>query len=438
MRRLLMTAGVAAATVAAATVALGTGACLADSDVKFPKKSDVQKAVKKLVGGEITYQDTRDREEQLNLIDKHLVKDRDSVALRSPAFWVDAIQTAYFSSRKSGTTKTIKEEKLAFAYLDGSAGETTYMARGAASYRSAVPATLLVTLLPKDTDPKAWLEANWDANEIAQKNWILAAVTLSDKDPVEQQPNVLPYLFDAVRLTFNCDGNRWFLEAVGDACGAAQKVASESMPDRLAGLILRNPKAAAISVNASLFPVVVVHDADDDPVAAQVKELAPERNVAIKSGEGAAAAIAEWVEASAGRTLPSSYSWVTATTEERIVSPMTGSVWLASPAKRGDPIEMKVTFDKEANTATLEGTNLGEFWLYMNDDLLDLGRPVQVICNGEVLVEKTFERSLKSIFDTADEFGEYGRVFTAVYQGFAPSKAVEEAAADDGEKKDGE
>ena len=45
----------------------------------------------------------------------------------------------------------------------------------------------------------------------------------------------------------------------------------------------------------------------------------------------------------------------------------------------------------------------------------------------DVILEeaRTFERDLKEIFDIADQFGEYGRVFTASYLGHAPTEIAE-------------
>ena len=93
MRRHLLTVGVALAAT------LGTGVGLAEVDVKFSKKKDVEKAVAKLVGGEIDYTMSREREQTLNEIDGNLQKDTKGVALRTPAFWVGAMQHGYFEKR---------------------------------------------------------------------------------------------------------------------------------------------------------------------------------------------------------------------------------------------------------------------------------------------------------------------------------------------------
>ena len=57
------------------------------------------------------------------------------------------------------------------------------------------------------------------------------------------------------------------------------------------------------------------------------------------------------------------------------------------------------------------------------------------------MATRKFERSIREMFETADRFGEYGRVFMADFRGFAPAPATPDEAGDaegGDEKKDGE
>jgi len=450
MRRLVLTTSLTTSLVAFAAAA----SLFAADKPKIPGavKSKVAKATGQLVSGEVATDDTNKREQIFVEIDKNLAKDKHEAALKTPEFWVGAMQAGFFTSskgRKSGKPKLIVEEEMSVQYADESIGSVPIYYHGAAAYQSKTTHTLLLTVLPKGTDAKAWIEANWKADETAQKNWIVAAVVESDKFPVTEQPFLLANAFVHMMFTFNSDANRWFLEGVGDACVAAQKAACENMPDRLAGLILRNPATAVTNVNSKRFATYVLDEGAAADVGKAYSELAPEGTTVAAAGDGAVAAISAWVTGHAGRTFPTTYEFVTATNEKGIVAPFTGSVFLVSPAKRGGATSGTVTYDMDANTVDLTGTNLGEFVVYLNDDLLDLDKPIAITCNGTELVTKTFERDLKAIFETADTFGEYGRVFTAEFRGFAPTEvaadagdgAAEAGAADEGDgekKKDGE
>jgi len=435
MRRQIFAAGVATAAIALASLA----PAWAGSDVKVPNRSKIEKAVAKLIGGEIDANDSVGRAKILDQIDKLLVKDKKGVALRTPKFWANAIQMNAFADRKAGKTKKLISEEMEVEYADSSTRMVPIVWHGAMGYQSKKPPKLVVTVLPSGTDPKAWLETNWVADDVAKKNWIVAAVAESEFFPVADQPFLMSHAFAHMLSMFNIDADQWYLEGVGTACTAAQRVASEGMPGRLAGLILRDPAKAITNANSTRFPTYVLADAATNKVGAKYKELDAERNVVATAGEGATAALSAWIEANPGRTLPSSYDFVTATGEDRIDAPWTGSVFLISPAKRGEPTAFKVTYDMEANTVSIDGTNVGEFVVYMNDDLVNLDNPITVMCNGEGLeVDKVFERDLSKMFDRADLLGEYGNVFPVEFRGFAPAEIEPDAPDEAGDEKAGD
>lgn len=444
MRRHVIPASLTAAAVALATAT----SLLAAEKPKIPGavKSKVAKAVEELVNGDISPADTTKREQIFVEIDKLLSKDKDDAALKTPEFWVQSMQEGFFAgkSRKQGKTKSIEEMKLGVRYADESVGEVPVYFRGPNAYMNKNVHTVVVTVLPKGADVKAWLQSNWEANETAKNGWVLGAVAISDKFPLKDQPFLLAHVFSELMFTYNTNPNKWYLEAVGDACEPVQMAACETLADRLAGVILRNPAKAVTNVNTKLYSTYVLDEGAAAEVGKAYTELAGDHAVVAAAGETANDDLAAWIEGHAGRAMPSSYEWVTTTNEKRIVAPLSGSVYLESPAKRGETITFKVTYDMEANSVDLTGTNLGEFVLYMNDDLVDLDKPVMITCNGSELVTKQFERNLKGMFDNAEIFGEFGRVFTAEFRGFAPTEVAADAgggdAAGDGgdAKKDGE
>jgi hypothetical protein len=75
----------------------------------------------------------------------------------------------------------------------------------------------------------------------------------------------------------------------------------------------------------------------------------------------------------------------------------------------------------------IEAENLDEFRVLMNDDVLDLDKPVSIFVNGNQVVSKQFERRLKEGLEWGVNVGEFGRFFPAYYQGLAP-KVVPAAA----------
>jgi hypothetical protein len=60
----------------------------------------------------------------------------------------------------------------------------------------------------------------------------------------------------------------------------------------------------------------------------------------------------------------------------------------------GRTVRVEIARDAATNTVTLETANAAEVLLLLNDDGLDLDRPVRVVVNGELLLERKVERSL--------------------------------------------
>ncbi len=417
----------------AAGLASGAGMAFAAGKVSGSVKSAVQKAVASLVGGDIDASQTQDREVLFNQLDKTLgKKDKKGTAIRSPEFWVETITSEYFSgkSRKSAAHKKVVTEDMQVVYADASSGTVPVVFHGALAYTSKKPHPLLMCVVASDQDAKAYLETNWLVHEAIKKNWIVAAVNESDKFPIAKQPWLAAHAFTHLRERFNVHPNQFYMEAEGATCETIQDIAANAMPDRIAGLVLRKPTKAITSGNSKLYTAVVLHEGDADATAKAYTDLNADGNKAIAVGDTAMADVAAWLMAHPGRTLPTEYAFTTTTNEDGITSPWTGTMLIVSPQKRGDDITMNVKYDRDAGVVDITATNLGEFTLYMNDDLMDLDNPVSIQVNGEIVATRKFERSIRDMFETADTFGEYGRVFMADYRGFAPAPTPEEEAGD--------
>ncbi len=434
MRRQLLAIGVATAVFAGGLTLVGDSH--AQEKVPGKTKTGVTKLVAQLVGGEVDPGDRRAREEIFLEIDKLIAKriDKKRVAIRTPSFWVGVIQSGYFSDRKSAKSNRLVTEDMAIELSDGSPGDVPITYFAGKKNNKKTGAKLVVMVLPEGTDAKAYVETNWQANELVLGgSMVVAAITASDKYPIGKQPFLAVFPFLHLREQFNIDANGWYLGGVGAMCGPVQTAASEVMPDRIAALVLDNPPTALTNENSSLFQCVVHHDGETNAAATTYAELNAEGNAAIAKSETSMTELVTWVQGHAGRILPGTYEFVSSTTEEGVDTPWTGSFYIVSPAKRGVPVKLKIAYDREGAAVQIDGENLGEFRLFMNDELLDLSEEVTIVVNGEELVTRKFERRFRDMFEVADEYGEYGRVFPAEYRGFAPSTVPEDAGDGPGE-----
>jgi hypothetical protein len=428
-RRVLI-AGCAALVAAAAAVA---------ADTKVPNAGEIRKAVEKLYNLEIPYDSASGREKQYLEIEKHMSKDKAATAMKRPDFWVDAIQEGRFTGTKRHMAKknALVGEEIVLRTVE--ANRTTkpkVWYRGGGLVNAAKPCPILVCILPRGGDAKAYLEATWVPEKLPEpaagapapavadivKNWVVAAVVADDSFPVGSDPGVLGSLFFELRERYNLDGNRWYLEASGAACEDVQTTLTQSiMAQRLAGLVLRGPTKAIVNENNSLYPTLVVHgktSAEGAKVVETYKKLSGQNDAIVVDDLPQVTAMSDavigWFEKHPKRTLPSSYSWTTTFTDTQM-DPWTGTMIIEAPIKRGIPIKLAVKYLKDSNTVDIQAENLGECTVCMNDDLLDLDKEVTIFANGNQAAKRKMDRRLRDLFDIADFYSgaDWGRVFTS-------------------------
>jgi hypothetical protein len=410
---------------------------------KVPNGDAIKAKVEKLCNGSVATDDNAGREKVFVEIDKILQKDAKALALKAPEFWVDAVQEGRFSGgpRKAGKKGGPNSEDVDIYTRESKEGDKPFKAKlwywCGALVNPTKPAPLLVAILPEKTDPKAYIETTWAANDDVKKNWIVVAIAESAEYPITKDPGVVLRPFAEIRERFNTDANRWYLEAVGTACGPAQVAASQFLAHRLAGMVLRGPATPVTNANTALFPTCVVRGKTDAPggaVFAAYQKIDPAMNseIAIDDVNTLTAMndqVIAWIAAHPKRVMPTNYTFTTTITETDGEN-WTGSLNIVSPGKRGQPTKVTVKYIREdpatklPNTVDIQCENLGEFQLYMNDELLDLDKEVAVFVNGQQLAKKTFERDLRTMFMIADTFGEWGRMFPAKYRGVVPNKIV--------------
>lgn len=404
---------------------------------KVPQKRALEKLVGKLYEEE-GYDTTR-REEVFLEIDEVLSKKDGMEALAVPSFWVEAIHTGRFSKRRGETAKRIAENKIEFQLRNNAKGSANVAFHGGTKYSAKKAASpLYLAVLEEGQDAKAYVKNLVETQPLLKENWIVAAVAADAKTfPVLKDPTVVIKPLVQLREWFNVDSNHWFVEGSGATCGPVQTLATSLIPDRVAGIVLRNPTEAITSSNSAMTTAFVLQSDAGAAVGEAWTKLDETHNKAVAAGAEGETAMIEWLTTHPGRKLPKSYSFeTTITTDNSSGTDWTGTLRIVSPGKHGEKTIVGVDYDREANKVSVSGENLNEFILYMNDELLDLDKEVTVEVNGEVVAKKVFVRQMRDMFDYADSIGEFGRVFPSSFRGTVPTKI--EAAPEEGEKKDGD
>lgn len=430
LRRVLVLAGLAAA------AALAWPGALTAAETKVANAEAIKGKIEKLYNGEIDFENSADRERVFIEVDKILAKDTKNIALKKPDFWVDAVQEGRFAGgkRKLGVKGKVVSEDIEVPGKDDKVTKAKMWYRAGALITATKPCPLLVTILEKGTDPKAYLETTWPAdtlNDEIKKNWVMVAIADSDEFPISKDPSLLSRPFREIRERFSTDANRWYLEAVGAACDPVQTGSSQFLAHRLAGLVLRGPMKAVTNKNSALYPTLVVHGAtskEGADVFAEYKKVDEKNNAELvlpdlPAVSAANADVFAWFGTHPRRILPSTYTFVTTITDTE-GEPWTGSLNIVSPGKRGVPTTVTVSYLKDKNMVDIQSENLSEFGLYMNDDLLNLDNEIAVFVNGTQIAKRVFERDLRQMLTIADTYGEWGRMFTARLRGVVPAKIV--------------
>ena len=382
-----------------------------------------QAALQRLVGELYAKKhSTTDHEKILVRIDKVLSRDGKEQALKTPRFWARAIQEARFGgrARKSSRPKVVAEVEVEVVHPGTDEPSRVSLAyHGGALYKDKARHTLLLTYLERGQDAKAWVEAFVEAYPEARKRWIVAAIAESDAIPLCEQPTMGIYPLLRIRRMFSIDAGRVYLQGVGATCRAVQSLASRHIPDRIAAIVLREPRLALITENSRRFSTLVIQGAQGRAVGEVYRSL-DDRNATLPLDASADAGLVAWIEDYGGRELPAAGTFETLLeTGNRAGETWTGTLDIVSVGERGRPTRVSARYDRAANRVSVDSVNLAEFRLFLNDELVDLDRNVTIVVNGRKQVDRRFGRDLRAMLRTAEVFGEYGHLFVASYRGNA-------------------
>jgi hypothetical protein len=209
-----------------------------------------------------------------------------------------------------------------------------------------------------------------------------------------------------VRIDFSIDVDRVYACGQGAGAAPASKVVA-TYPHVFAGLYARGGDIEAVP--ASNFRNVAVYVISGGANATAL-------DAAIQSGgylgsklvtEGGVAEAAAWLLERPRLAHPLHVS----------LSPIASSggkaYWLelaGFEVASGPTAEAQV--DREANRITITGKGIAQGAIYLNDELVDLDRPVEVVCNGVARTERP-QRNLEFLLGQAYNSNDASRVYTA-------------------------
>ncbi len=264
--------------------------------------------------------------------------------------------------------------------------------------------------------PAAHLNAHW-ADPVLREGTILVALDLG-KDTQSwgvfgspSAPGGVFQLMSALSLVqreFPIDCNRRYLAGSGKGFAAVEATAT-SYPFVFAGVIGIGDVAALDAGNLENFrslPTLLLKGGEGaKAIETKLGELGF-GNCRVEPEGGVAQAV-DWM----GQNVRSAYP-AHLTFAPKIDSALTLH-WLSLLGfQSAEKPRIEAKADRASNTITLDAQKIAEVVVYLNDELVDLDKPVRFVINGTPH-ERTVERNPTEMIKNQYNVGDWGRVFTA-------------------------
>jgi hypothetical protein len=277
--------------------------------------------------------------------------------------------------------------------------------------RQAYP--LLVCFPDKGQKPEQHLMEDWMDPGLREKA-ILLCIPLpeneadwNDADAGASKPTGTGNLFtllngpEAITRSHAIDFDKIFLCGRGQSVGTALVFGSR-FPDRFAGIIGRAGDTVAVTnENFRNLPTLFCGAGANATAFLDANDKLGYKNCTVKA-DGSEADVWAWIGV-----------------QKRAANPTEIVLWPGVPSpKRAYWIEtswdgqgtawIKATVDRATNTITVTGEGVTKVTLYMNDVLLDLDKPVKVVCNGvesNSTIPRNLERTMGLIYKGRNDPG---------------------------------
>jgi len=212
-----------------------------------------------------------------------------------------------------------------------------------------------------------------------------------------------------IQREFPVDCNRRFLVGSGKGFGAVEATAT-SYPHVFAGVIGIGDVAVVDPGSLENFrtvPTLLLKGGDGaKAIEAKLTELGF-ANCKLEA-EGSAAQVWDWMTKNPRRAYPDHITFAPKRDNDRAAHWLSLSGFQATESPR---IDAKA--DRATNTVTIDSQKISDLLIYLNDELVDLDKPVKFVVNGTPH-ERTLERNAPEMIKNQYFGGDWGRVFTVL------------------------
>ncbi len=300
------------------------------------------------------------------------------------------------------------------------------------SYRSSDGPYPLIIAIPNEEDktPKAHIDDAWMDNDL-RDNFIIAAVempgTVSEwpilgegfRGGVAQAMRTLGWLSKNLAI----DADRTFLAGSGNAGVDAAVAIAARYPSRFAGVVGRaGDMNAQSAVNFRSIPTLFAGGGANCTAFAEESKKLGHENSTIDP-DATLTEVGAWLRQQERDSYPAHVSYAPAGHLHQ------SAYWLKVDRFEPGKARVDAKVDRASNTIEIEGEHIGTVIVSFNDALVDMSKPIRVVCNGTVH-EQVLGRNLEMLLTLYYNSGDPGGLYTnfGTYDLPAPAKASDGTA----------
>ena len=339
---------------------------------------------------------------------------------------------AYWLSKDFSKSRLKKGKVTEDAYEHKSAagGKVEYAYLVPKAYNPAKEAYPLILCIPDEGEsPANHIKEQWLLDEI-HDNAIVLCVSMPESRKkwtemmIDKEFGGLGNLLIGFRVAqenFSVDFDRIYVAGRGAGVPAAVAVGNY-FPYRFAGIIGRSGDLEDIGPeNYSNLPTYFAGAGGNATRFQEAAKALGQDNVTIEPG-GKEVDIWNWIQAHPRVAYPTELKLVPGNVAGKPYP--TRAYWLGVEASEGRA-DLKGRVDRSKNTIYVDGTGVSGVTLYLNDQIVDLDKPVKVICNG-VETEALMQRRLSVTLEFLKKSTSDANCIFVTTQSFSlPTKAAE-------------
>jgi hypothetical protein len=321
--------------------------------------------------------------DSLDDLTKALGKIKKKLKGTDPLSLTEDLEAALWFAQRYDKQKGLKKGRIEEIEAERTPWPLTFALHAPKKYNPKQAYPLILCIADEGKKPADHLIEDWIDAEL--RNQVILAVVPMPEDMdmwTKRGSRASPggggnvrIVYGDITMKYAVDFDRVYLAGWGAGVAAATQIASES-PDLFAGVIGRSGDVRdgmPASNFANLHTLFISSGKGATEFEAKAKEA--EYETCTLMAEGKESDVLAWVLEKSRISNPERIVFVSGNQYAN------KAYWIDMPAAEGER-RVEASIDRESNTITINGEGTESVTLLFNDLLVDLDKPIKVVCNG--------------------------------------------------------